>query len=83
MASDTPIKDQLAANGLEIVSTTEVSALRAEKARLRAALLIAEHGLTASHGLMAYDDGTPVAAKQHFRLDNTEELRAIKKVVSR
>ncbi len=47
-------------------------------ARLRSALLIAEHGLTTSHGLMAYDDGTPAGAKQHFRLDNTEELAAIK-----
>jgi len=52
--------------------------LEAENERLRAALLIAEHGLTTSHGLMAYDDGTAIAAKQHFRLDNTEELGAIK-----
>lgn len=51
-------------------------------ARLRAALLIAEHGLTASHGLMAYDDATPAGAKQHFRLDHTEELRAIKEAMA-
>ena len=45
-------------------------------ARLRAALLIAHHRLTTCHGLMAYDDGAGIGG-QHFRLDHTEELRAI------
>lgn len=54
------------------------SNLTEENARLRAALLVAEHGLTTSHGLMTYDDGTPAGAKEHFRLDNTVELAAIK-----
>lgn len=52
--------------------------LTQDNLRLKAALLVAEHGLTTSHGLMAYDDGTPTGAKEHFRLDNTEELNAIK-----
>lgn len=55
-----------------------VGYLRAKNARLRDALRVAEHGLTVSHGLMAYDDGTPASAKEHFRLDHTVELQAIK-----
>lgn len=61
-----------------IEQSERVEYLEAKKARLRDALRVAEHGLTTSHGLMAYDDGTPAGAKEHFRLDNTEELNAIK-----
>ena len=50
-------------------------------ARLRAALHIAQHGLTTCHGLMAYDDATVIGAKQHFRLDHTEELKAIEEAM--
>mgnify|MGYP001320335405 CR=1 FL=1 len=44
-----------------------------------AALSLAEHALTSSHGLMAYDDATPESSQpsQHFRLDFSRELESI------
>jgi len=52
-------------------------ALLDELVVVRSRMAIAAHALTATHGLMAYDDGIIEGAKEHFRIDNTAALKVI------